>query len=139
LVQAERYASGIEQAGFGWGSFGVPFLYSTNGEVIWHEDVRDEQYRSRQVSGFHTPAALAEFVDRDASAACARVLALPQGNARLRDYQGAASRAIEEALAERKRAMLVAMATGTGKTFTLVNEIHRLMKAGVARRILFLV
>ena len=35
--------------------------------------------------------------------------------------------------------MLVAMATGTGKTFTLVNEIYRLMKSGVAPRILFLV
>lgn len=35
--------------------------------------------------------------------------------------------------------MLVAMATGTGKTFTLVHEIYRLMKAGVARRVLFLV
>ena len=35
--------------------------------------------------------------------------------------------------------MLVAMATGTGKTFTMVNQTYRLMKAGVARRILFLV
>ena len=35
--------------------------------------------------------------------------------------------------------MLVAMATGTGKTFTMVNEVYRLMKSGVAKRILFLV
>ena len=35
--------------------------------------------------------------------------------------------------------MLVAMATGTGKTFTLVNEVYRLMKSGVGHRILFLV
>ena len=35
--------------------------------------------------------------------------------------------------------MLVAMATGTGKTFTMVNQVYRLMKAGVALRILFLV
>ena len=35
--------------------------------------------------------------------------------------------------------MLVAMATGTGKTFTVVNLIYRLMKAGVAKRVLFLV
>lgn len=35
--------------------------------------------------------------------------------------------------------MLVAMATGTGKTFTLVNDIYRLMEAGVAKRVLFLV
>ena len=31
------------------------------------------------------------------------------------------------------------MATGTGKTFTLVNQIYRLMKSGIARRVLFLV
>lgn len=35
--------------------------------------------------------------------------------------------------------MLVAMATGCGKTFTTVNQIYRLMKSGVARRVLFLV
>ncbi len=35
--------------------------------------------------------------------------------------------------------MLVAMATGTGKTFTMVNQVYRLMKSGVARRVLFLV
>lgn len=33
LSQAERYSKGLSQAGFGWGGFGVPFLYSTNGEV----------------------------------------------------------------------------------------------------------
>lgn len=44
-----------------------------------------------------------------------------------------------ESIADRKRKMLVAMATGTGKTFTLVNQVYRLMKSGVGERILFLV
>jgi type I restriction enzyme R subunit len=35
--------------------------------------------------------------------------------------------------------MLVAMAAGTGKTFTLVNQIYLVIKAGVAKRVLFLV
>lgn len=35
--------------------------------------------------------------------------------------------------------MLVAMATGTGKTWTLVNEVYRLLESGVGKRILFLV
>jgi type I restriction enzyme R subunit len=39
----------------------------------------------------------------------------------------------------RKRQMLIAMATGTGKTFTMVNQVYRLMKSGVARRVQFLV
>lgn len=33
--------------------------------VIWHQDIRHELNRSRQVAGFHTPAALAERLQRD--------------------------------------------------------------------------
>jgi type I restriction enzyme R subunit len=54
-------------------------------------------------------------------------------------YQIDAIRAIEGAISERRRLMLLAMATGTGKTFTIVNSIYRLMKSGFAKRILFLV
>ena len=50
-----------------------------------------------------------------------------------------ANQAIEQAIAAGKRKMLVTMATGTGKTLMTVNEIYRLMKSGVARRVLFLV
>jgi type I restriction enzyme, R subunit len=46
---------------------------------------------------------------------------------------------VEQAITQRKRQMLVAMATGTGKTFTMVNQTYRLMKSSVAKRILFLV
>src|SRR5262249_2126583 len=58
---------------------------------------------------------------------------------RLRPYQREANAAVEQAIAARKRNMLLAMATGTGKTFTLVNQAYRLMKSGTARRVLFLV
>ncbi len=50
-----------------------------------------------------------------------------------------ANAAVERAVAGRKRQMLLAMATGTGKTLTLVNQVYRLMKSGAGRRILFLV
>lgn len=138
LVQAERYSRGVESDG-SWGEYGVPFLYSTNGEVIWYHDVRHEHNRSRVVAGFHMPEALREYLRRDDDAALSRLAALPNDGSRLRPYQRDANTAIEEALAGRKRHMLVAMATGTGKTFTIVNKIYRLMKACVARRILFLV
>lgn len=138
LSQAERYARGVHETP-SWGEFGVPFLYSTNGEVIWHHDIRDDHNRSRPIQHFHTPDALSEQLGRDTEAAVDRVLAMPQRNLRLRPYQADASAAIEQALSSRKRHMLVAMATGTGKTFTLVNEIYRLMKSGAARRVLFLV
>jgi type I restriction enzyme R subunit len=56
-----------------------------------------------------------------------------------RPYQVEANDSIKKAVADRKRLMLVAMATGTGKIFTLVNQVYRLMKSGVGQRILFLV
>jgi type I restriction enzyme, R subunit len=64
---------------------------------------------------------------------------MPNDHAMLRPYQREANAAVEKGIADRKRHMLVAMATGTGKTFTMVNQVYRLMKAGVARRVLFLV
>ena len=139
LSQAERYSKGVNQPAIAAGEFGVPFLYSTNGEVIWHHDVRHQLNRSRRIEAFHTPEALREQLQRDFEAATERVLAMPNSSPRLRPYQGEANEAIERALAKRNRKMLIAMATGTGKTFTMVNEIYRLMKSGVARRILFLV
>jgi type I restriction enzyme, R subunit len=138
LVQSERYSRGIEQQPRFQDEFGVPFLYSTNGEEIWFHDVRETLNRSRRVSHFHTPTALMEALTRDYEGEFAKLLTLPW-HPMLRDYQIEADTAIEQAIRTHKRKMLVTMATGTGKTLTLVNEIHRLMKAGVARRVLFLV
>jgi type I restriction enzyme R subunit len=138
LTQAERYSKGISQVPRYQGEFGVPFLYSTNGEVIWFHDVRNELNRSRPVAGFHTPGALDEMLTRDLDTEMGALAAIPQ-SLRMRPYQIEANTAIEQAIRDRKRKMLVAMATGTGKTLTMVNEIYRLMKSGTARRVLFLV
>ena len=64
---------------------------------------------------------------------------MPNAHWWLRPYQIEANTAIEQAIAGRRPQMLVAMATGTGKTVTMVNQAYRLMKSGVGRRILFLV
>ena len=139
LTQAQRYARGLGESPFNYGGLRVPFLYSTSGEVTWFHDVRHPLNRSRRVAGFHTPSALAELLGRDFDAECQRLAEIPHDHPRLRPYQKKANAEVEEAIAERKRNLLVAMATGTGKTFTCVNQIYRLMKAGVARRVLFLV
>jgi type I restriction enzyme R subunit len=139
LTQVERYSRGARGTKSSFGEFRVPFLYSTNGEVFWFHDVRHTQNRSRRVSGFHTPNAFREMLTRDFDAECAKLASLPHDHPKLRPYQKEANAAVDRAIAERKRNLLVAMATGTGKTFTLVNQIYRLMKAGVARRVLFLV
>jgi type I restriction enzyme R subunit len=139
LTQAERYARGLTGGRFDFDGVRCPFLYATNGEVIWFHDVRHARNRSREVKRFHTPAALRELLEKDDAGARNRLQQMPHAHPRLRPYQLEANAAVETALAERKRNLLVAMATGTGKTFTIVNQIYRLMKAGLARRVLFLV
>lgn len=139
LTQAERYATGLRRPKHRFNEYGCPFLYSTNGEVIWFHDVRHPLNRSRRVAGFHTTNAFKELLSRDFAGACEEALRLPHDHPRLRPYQKDANAAVEKAITERKRNLLVAMATGTGKTFTLVNQIYRLMKTGIAKRVLFLV
>jgi type I restriction enzyme R subunit len=137
LTQAERYSRGATDNPLYFDGFHVPFLYSTNGEVIWFHDVRHQLNRSRTIARFHTPAALREMFDRDFEGSCRWLEENANNHPRLRPYQIEANEKIEQALANRKRSMLVAMATGTGKTFTMVNEVYRLLKSGVARRVLF--
>lgn len=139
LTQAERYSRGATSNSLNFDGHRVPFLYSTNGEVIWHHDIRRSLNRSRRISHFHTPNALRERLASGVDEALQQLTALPNDHPLLRPYQIEANNAIEQAIEERKRQMLVAMATGTGKTFTMVNQCYRLMKSGVAKRILFLV
>lgn len=138
LPQAERYARAIPSNQPWQAEFGVPFLYSTNGEEIWFHDVRHELNRSRKVAAFHTVKAMREMLERDAEQELGKLRQIPLREG-IRPYQVEANTAIEQAIVERKRKMLVTMATGTGKTLMTVNEIYRLMKSGVARRVLFLV
>ena len=100
---------------------------------------KGKRFCPRQVAQFHTPHALAELLQRDFDAACDKARNTPNAHPLIRPYQTDANEETEKAIAGRKRQMLLAMATGTGKTFTLVNQIFRLMEAGVAKRILFLV
>lgn len=139
LVQAQRYSRGFRGGPFNFSGYRIPFIYSTNGEIFWFQDLRDIQSRSRQVAGFHTPSALREFLKNDLAVAEDWLSNNPNDNPYLRPYQTEAIRSIEEALLARRRRMLVAMATGTGKTFVAVSLVYRLLKSGFAKRILFLV
>jgi type I restriction enzyme R subunit len=139
LTQAERYSKGVDDSPFNFRGYRAPFLYSTNGEVIWFHDIRHALNRSRRIVGFHTPAALAEMLGRDLEQECRWFREHPNNHSRLRPYQIEANAAIEKAIADRTRQMLVAMATGTGKTFTMVNQTYRLMESKVGKRVLFLV
>lgn len=136
LEQAKRYSAGLPEQVGSWGDYRAPFLYSTNGEKILHLDVRAERNLPRDLSNFHTPEALLEMLGRSP-------LPLRQtpdiSTNRLWPFQKRAIEAIEKAIEEGKRHMLVAMATGTGKTFMTVSQIYRLLRSGDFKRILFLV
>jgi type I restriction enzyme R subunit len=139
LQQALRYASGVSDSPFSFNGYHVPFVYSTNGELVYFQDLRQPNSRSRQVSRFHTPEALRELLERDDGQAHEWLRANPVSHPLLRPYQREAIESVEQALLDGKRRMLVAMATGTGKTLTMIALLYRLMKSGLARRVLFLV
>lgn len=140
LEQAKRYASGAAEGPGNWGGLRVPFLYSTNGELIWFLDARREKHVSRQINSFHTSEALESLYSIDFAAACKRLESLPiERIERLRDYQRRGIDATETAIMDGRHELLVAMATGTGKTYMTVAQIYRLLESKVARRILFLV
>ena len=140
LEQAKRYSKTTWNGVGNWNGFRVPFLYATNGEVIWFSDVRHGNYTARRLSQFHTPNALKEFFLTDKTAAFDWLKNNPiEQISRLRYYQRDAISSIETELQKNRREMLVAMATGTGKTFFTVAQIYRLLESKVARRILFLV
>jgi len=139
LVQAQRYAKGLTQGIGNFNGYKVPFIYSTNGEVIWFQDLRPAISRSRQLKAFHTPTGVSEMSMTDVSTKVWWFDQNPPDNTKLRYYQKDAIKAIETAIQNNKRAMLVAMATGTGKTYTIASLIYRLLKSGTSKRILFLV
>jgi type I restriction enzyme R subunit len=87
LVQAGRYAKGIVQDGLSFGAYSVPFLYGTNGQVVWFHDARHDLNVSRELAAFHTPEALVELSGRDLDARLARLSALPNGSPWLRPYR----------------------------------------------------
>lgn len=139
LEQAKRYSAGCKNTIGVWNTYKVPFLYASNGIQIWFADVRDENYYSRELLNFHTPDALEEMFNRNVNEAKRWLKENPNNIEKLRYYQKEAISAVEKSLIENKRKMMLAMATGTGKTFTTVAMIYRLIKSGYAKRILFLV
>jgi type I restriction enzyme R subunit len=140
LEQAKRYAKGVPNTVGEWRDYRVPFLYSTNGELIFHLDVRKEDNISYRLIDFHSPQALLDKYNRNNEKAEKWFSEHPVNEiTRLRPYQVKAIESIEKGFLSGKKTMLIAMATGTGKTFTMVSSIYRLLRSGYAKRILFLV
>jgi type I restriction enzyme R subunit len=139
LEQAKRYSKGAPITIGKWNQYHIPFLYSSNGELIYFLDARETKNLSRQIYGFHTPDALQDLFGSRNEMAIKWLRSYNVFNQRLREYQKTAIIKVEEGIENGKREMLLAMATGTGKTFTTVNLVYRLLVSHFAKRVLFLV
>lgn len=117
----------------------LPFVYESTGAKTWFTDYRDPKPRAREVFRFHRPEALGRWI-REEKTLRARMQELPglpvDG---LRDCQIEAITNLEKSFKQNKPQALIQMATGSGKTFTAITFIYRLLKFARAKPVLFLV
>ncbi|MCH5260763.1 MAG: type I restriction-modification system endonuclease [Lachnospiraceae bacterium] len=138
-----------------WGEYKVPFTFATNGRPylqqletksgIWFLDLREPSNAPKALRGWMSPNGILELLEKDIAACDRDLKQMPYDLLRdkdglnLRDYQIKAIQATETAVMQGQRTILLAMATGTGKTRTILGMIYRFLKTGRFRRILFLV
>lgn len=137
----EEQATGYASAKLRWtiGQSTLPFIYLSTGEITRHWDLRDPKPRAREVFSFHRPESLQEWLKEDSLRT--RLTKFPGLDpAGLRACQVNAITNLEKSLSQNKPRALVQMATGSGKTFTAITSVYRLLKPPVRmRRVLFLV
>lgn len=117
----------------------LPFVYESTGDITRFTDYRDTKPRSRPVFTFHRPETFQQWLKADKSlrTRLQDIPALPTEG--LRDCQVNAITNLEASFKEARPKALIQMATGSGKTFTAITFIYRLLKYAKAGRILFLV
>ena len=129
--QAKLYADCLEAA------YGQrPVIFYTNGYEHWLWD--DLRYPPRQVQGFYTKDELALLIARRSTRVPLAGTVISEEIAG-RHYQQHAIRAIGETFErDRQRGALLVMATGAGKTRTVIALVDQLMRANWVKRVLFL-
>src|SRR3990172_7861476 len=158
-TQSDRYAQGLPESLPAWNR-PLPFSYQSTGVETHFTNGLDPEPRARPTFAFHRPDSLRTWLDllpaptalATGSSAPAPVeafapptfLALvrhlpPLIETGLWSAQVLAIRNLEASLAADKPRALIQMATGSGKTFTAISAIYRLIKFANARRVLFLV
>ncbi len=141
LVVAEDQAGGYAEATLKWvnNNEPLPFVYESNSLITRFRDMRDPKPRSRTVFSFHCPGTLQEWLSQDASLRD-RLQGIPALSTEgLRDCQISAIDNLESSFRQAHPRALIQMATGSGKTYTAITAIYRLLKFAGAKRILFLV
>ena len=138
-----------------WGEYKVPFTFATNGRPylkqletksgIWFLDLRNPANNPTALHGWISPMGMLELLDKNPQQGNSALKALPydfltdSNGLNLREYQLNAIKAAEKSVVEGKKSILLAMATGTGKTRTVLGMIYRFLKTNRFNRILFLV
>ena len=130
--------------------FKIPFCYSTNGREyraamktksgIWYRDVRHTTNMSKALPEWHRPEELLDMLGSDPQKQNQWFADNPgMSELGLRYYQEDAVRAVEKAIVNGQQEILLAMATGTGKTRTAIALMFRLIQSQRFKRVLFLV
>lgn len=138
-----------------WGKYKVPFTFATNGKPyleqyktksgIWFLDLRQSYNAPRALQGWMSPDGIKELLALDTESKNENLKQMSfdfltdKDGLNLRTYQLNAIKAAENAVIGGKQNVLLAMATGTGKTRTVLGMIYRFLKTERFRRILFLV
>jgi type I restriction enzyme, R subunit len=141
ITVVEEQSGGYASARLKWftNTTPLPFVYESTGVITRFTDGRDPKPRSREVFSVHRPETLAEWAAQVQSLR-ARLQTLPalipDG---LRDCQVRGITNLECSFKVAKLRALMQMATGSGKTFTAISAVYRLLKHADAKRILFLV
>jgi type I restriction enzyme R subunit len=122
---------------------GAPFVFLSNGDLIYFWDYQNDD--ARIVDSFFAPRDLERLIEMRATRKPLATVEIPEhyirsGEARtVRPYQQEAMRALDHAVELGKRRFLIELPTGTGKTDLICLYLKRLIQAGRAERILFLV
>lgn len=138
-----------------WGKYKAPFVFATNGRPylaqletksgIWFLDLRESANMPKALRGWISPDGMMKLLESDIEKADKALQTLSYDFLRdkdglnLRQYQLNAIQAAENAVINGQKNILLAMATGTGKTRTVLGMIYRFLKTGRFNRILFLV
>ena len=138
VEQSEKYLDGLHEK-FTHSPIRPPFSYETTGIETKFADRRDPNFRSRYVFTFHRPELLQSWLKEEKTLR-ARLNNIPKLDPGiLWECQIEAITNLENSLSQNKPRALIQMATGSGKTFTAVTAIYRLVKFAKAKKILFLV
>ena len=123
----------------------VPFVYSSNGDGFIEHDRITRVERELSLDEFPTREELFERLvnEKQLTSEVTKAITTPYytdafSNKTPRYYQQIAINRTIEAVANGQKRVMFVMATGTGKTFMAFQIIHRLRKAGLAKRVLFL-